>query len=242
MKIFIGLILLTLVSLPSLLDFSYLNSAKEAYHNREYKKAEEFYSKVESDEARFNRGDALYRQKKYKEAIDIYNSINDKKLEYKKLHNIGNCYANLNQIDKAIESYKEALKIKQDRDTKFNLKLLQKKKKQQQKEQEREKKQNNTKDNKNQKQNSSKKNNHKDMQKEDKNRANNQKEKSLKEQDSNKTNNKRLKKSEYKKEEPPISNMEERKWEKMLNQKGVNTLMLPLNRKKGDKIDETNLW
>ena len=39
----------------------------------------------------------------------------------------------------------------------------------------------------------------------------------------------------------PISNMEERKWQKMLNQRGVRTLMLPLN-SKGEKQDETKPW
>jgi Ca-activated chloride channel family protein len=35
--------------------------------------------------------------------------------------------------------------------------------------------------------------------------------------------------------------MEERKWQKMLNQKGVNTLMLPLNQK-GKNSDKENPW
>ena len=43
------------------------------------------------------------------------------------------------------------------------------------------------------------------------------------------------------KKQPPITDMEERKWQKMLNQKGVNTLMLPLNNKE-QKRNETNPW
>ena len=38
----------------------------------------------------------------------------------------------------------------------------------------------------------------------------------------------------------PISNMEERKWQKMLNKRGVNTLMIPL--KKGERNNEKNPW
>jgi Ca-activated chloride channel family protein len=38
------------------------------------------------------------------------------------------------------------------------------------------------------------------------------------------------------KKQPPISNMEERKWQKKLNQRGVNTLMLPI--RKGENKDE----
>ena len=39
----------------------------------------------------------------------------------------------------------------------------------------------------------------------------------------------------------PISKMEERKWQKMLNKRGVNTLMIPLPNK-GEKRNETNPW
>ncbi len=44
---------------------------------------------------------------------------------------------------------------------------------------------------------------------------------------------------------PPISNMEERKWQRLLNRKGINSLMLEIenkNRKRGDSIDESNPW
>ncbi len=34
--------------------------------------------------------------------------------------------------------------------------------------------------------------------------------------------------------------MEERKWQKLLNQKGIKTLMLPIS--KGDKQNETKPW
>ena len=95
----------------SLLDFSYLDKAKEAYTKKDYLKADKFYSKVDSDEARFNRADALYRQKKYKEALSEYQSISDEKLRFRKLHNIGNSYAKLKKIDEAFKSYEDALKI-----------------------------------------------------------------------------------------------------------------------------------
>jgi len=39
----------------------------------------------------------------------------------------------------------------------------------------------------------------------------------------------------------PISNHEERQWDKMLNQRGVNTLMLPLSNK-GEKDDTSKPW
>ncbi len=73
-------------------------------------------------------GDALYREGKYKEAIEVFNSISNKKLEAKKLHNVGNSYAKLGEIDRAIKAYEDALKVKFDEDTQYNLDLLKEKK------------------------------------------------------------------------------------------------------------------
>jgi Ca-activated chloride channel family protein len=115
----------------SLFDFKYLEEAKNAYEDKNYTKAERLYKKVENDEAKFNEADTLYRQKRYKEAIEAYEQVNDAKLLAKKLHNIGNSYAQLKKIDEAITAYEEALTLGNDADTKFNLELLKKKKKKQ---------------------------------------------------------------------------------------------------------------
>ena len=241
-------ILLSFSLSASLLDFSYLGDAKKAYEAKEYTKAGELYSQVEGDEAKFNQADALYREKKYKEAIEAYESISDPKLEAKKLHNIGNSYAQMKKIDKAIESYEKALNIADDEDTKFNLELLKKKKKEQEK-----KKQDKNKDQK-KKDDKEKDKDKKDQKQDDKNKSDqDKKDKQKSEEEKRKEQEKKdqAKKEEEKrkqqaqmaeqnKTQPPISNMEERKWQKMLNQKGVNTLMIPLN--KGAKQNETNPW
>lgn len=59
--------------------------------------------------------------------------ITDKNLSFEKFQNLVNTYANLNQIDKAINSYENALEIRFDKDTKFNLDLLKNGKKEQRK-------------------------------------------------------------------------------------------------------------
>ena len=51
---------------------------------------------------------------------------------------------------------------------------------------------------------------------------------------------KQAKMGDQNKTQPPISNMEERKWQKMLNQRGVNTLMIPLQQ--GENKNESNPW
>ena len=236
MKYFITFIYLTAFLSASLLDFKYLEEAKEAYNDKNYTKAQESYAKVKNDEAKFNEADSLYRQKKYKEAIEVYESITEPKLEAKKLHNIGNSYAHMKRIDEAIKSYKDALKVGEDKDTKFNLELLKKKKEEQKKKE----------DKKNDKDDKNKQNNKKDSKEKkdsDKKKSDEEKDKEKKEAEKKKKEQEEKKQSqmnEQNKTQAPISNMEERKWQKMLNQRGVNTLMIPLN--KGKKDNETNLW
>ena len=265
----------------SLLDFKYIKDAKSAYLKGDYEKARELYSKIEKDEAKFNLGDSLYREGKYKEAIEVFNSIKDKKLEAKKLHNIGNSYAKLGEIDKAIKAYEDALKVKFDEDTKYNLDLLKKKKEEQKKKQKQNQDQNkrqdkNKKDNKDNKNSQNRDKDKKDNQNKKNQDSNNTDSKNSK-NDNNQTNrenkpkptptpDKKKEKGEDKKQEqdkskepkennntdakgfatpPPISNMEERKWQRLLNKRGINSLMLEIdnkNKKRGENIDEINPW
>ena len=218
-------------SYAGVLDFKYLDDAKKAYSKGDYKTASDNFSKVNSDEARYDKANSLYKQKKYQEALDTYEAINSKDLEFSKLHNMGNAQAQLGKNDDAIKSYQDALKIKADKDTKFNLDLLEKQKKKDKKKQN--KKQDKKKNNKNKQDKKQNKRNKQDK-KQDK-KGQNKKEKDKQAQ---KQKQKKAKKS--KKNNPPISNMEERKWQKMLNKKEINTLLLPI--RKGDKQNETKPW
>ena len=200
------------------------------------------------------------RQKKYKEAIEKYESIKEPTLEAKKLHNIGNAYAQMKKMDEAIKSYQEALKIADDADTKYNLELLKKKKEEQKKKQQQNKEDDkknkqDKKDGQNKDQKNQDKKNQNDKEKDsDKQKSREQKDKEKKEAEKKKQEEQKKKTEQTKKEEktkqammgdqnktqPPISNMEERKWQKMLNQRGVNTLMIPLQQ--GENRNETNPW
>ena len=259
MRYILAFFIVAISANSSLLDFKYIKDAKSAYLSGDYKRAEELYSKIEKDEAKFNLGDSLYREGKYREAIEVFNSISNKKLEAKKLHNIGNSYAKLGEIEKAIKAYKDALKIKFDKDTKYNLDLLKKKKEEQKKKQKQSQDQNkqqdkNKKDSKDKKDNQNKNRKNKDNNNTDS--KSNQKNKpkptpnptSNKKQEQNKNKNKKENNSTDAKSfatPPPISNMEERKWQRLLNRRGINSLMLEIdnkNRKRGENIDEINPW
>ena len=248
MRIFISLIFIAFsFSWASILDFKYLDDAKKAYENKDFEKAADSYSKVNSDESKFNEADSLYKAKKYDEALKTYSSISNKELEFNKLYNMGNSYANLKDIEKAIKSYEDALKIKDDEDAKYNLELLKKKKEEQKKNQDNKNKQENKQDNKsdqnkqneeNQQENSQNQNQDKQQNKEDNQKQENQQEPEQKNKNEQEEQ-KQTPASETPQKEQTISNMEERKWQKLLNDREINTLLLPLT--KGDN-NEKQPW
>lgn len=123
----------------------FIRQGVDEYSNKNYGNSEVSYQKAlsansESFEARFNLGDAFYKQEKYDEAIKEFSDLASKSTDKEKLgklyHNIGNSQLNqtkkllneqkldesIKQINKSIESYKNALKNNPaDRETKFNL-------------------------------------------------------------------------------------------------------------------------
>ncbi|OUR74219.1 hypothetical protein A9Q76_01305, partial [Arcobacter sp. 31_11_sub10_T18] len=130
-----------------LLDFVSLKDAKEAYINKDYKKAESLYKEVDKNEqTQYNIANSLYNQKKYKEAQEYYQNIKtqDQNLQYKSFHNLGNTYVKQNKLEKAKKAYEDALRIQNDSQTKQNLDTVNKALKEQQKQKDK-----NNKDNKN---------------------------------------------------------------------------------------------
>ena len=235
------LILIALFCYGGVLDFNYLDRANRAFSRGDFQTASDNYSKIDSDEARYNLANSLYKQKKYKEALNIYRSISKKDLEFAKLHNMGNCQAQLKQNDEAIKSYEDALKIKDDKDTKFNLDLLKKQKKKQDKKK-KQKKKKKDKDKKDKKDKNQGKDKKKSQEQKKKQKEQEKKRAKKAKEDKKKQMKKDEKKSsaQKKKNNPPISNMEERKWQNMLNQKEINTLLLPI--RKGEQENETKPW
>ena len=167
------IIFLSFFSLPydniyaNTFEFSSIQEAKEAYEKQEYKKAQTLYKSLNtSKEALYNQGNAAYKQKLYKDAISLYKEAKSeqKELNYKTLHNLGNSYVKLNKLQEAKKSYEEALKIKENKETKENLeKVLDELKK---------KKQNDKNKNKNKKENKDKNKEKEDKNNKDKNKKN----------------------------------------------------------------------
>jgi Ca-activated chloride channel family protein len=270
-------ILVGLYFTPSKVDadifnFQTIKNAKQLYEDKKYNEASNEYRKLPTTAQSFyNLGDALYKEKKYQEALDTYKKVitEDKELERKKLHNIGNSYVKLNDLEKAKEFYEKSLKIKKDKETQENLDIVNKEL-EKQKEQNKDKKENQdnkNQDNKNQENKEDKnKENQKDSQKNQDNKEKKNQEKSQQEKqeqqkkeqqeqekqqqnknDKNKeskpsqmANQTQENKNDLKKDE--ISQMEERKWMEQLEKETTPILLRKANTQKESKSDETKPW
>ncbi len=241
-------------------DFQTIEKANNYYKQENYKESTKNYKKVaNTSEANYNLGNSLYKEKKYKEALNTYKNVTttNQSLEYKKLHNMGNSYVKLNDLENAKKMYENALKIKDDKQTNENLeavkKALEKKqdKKEQnkdKKEQNKDKKQDKKQDKKNDKKKEEKenqKNKDKDKQKKNeekkkdkKNQGNDQSEKN-KGKEQQKKNEKREQQRQKNKLEQ-ISDLEEKKWLGKVENKKQQVLLKRVDTKNEDT--SSNPW
>lgn len=129
--------------------------AKGKYPDAEaaYKKALE--KKNNFPEAIFNLGDAIYKQKRYDDAIAQFElaakTFKDPKQKAQAYHNLGNAQLDKEEYEKAVDAYKQALKLNPaDRDTRYNLAYANAKLRKEQQQNQQNKNNKNNKDNKDQ--------------------------------------------------------------------------------------------
>ena len=134
-----------------------LRKADRDYLNNDYKSAEENYTKAQkaerSTKGDYNLANSIYQQQRYDESAKQYGDIatktQDNKLKFNSLYNKGNAHFWKKEYDKAIDSYKNALRMNpNDMDAKKNLALAQRMLQQQQQQQQKDK-ENQDKNNKN---------------------------------------------------------------------------------------------
>ncbi|MBS1617998.1 MAG: tetratricopeptide repeat protein [Bacteroidetes bacterium] len=116
-----------------------------------YKKALE--KKNNFPEAIFNLGDAIYKQKRYDDAIAQFElaakTFKDPKQKAQAYHNLGNAQLDKEEYEKAVDAYKQALKLNPaDRDTRYNLAYANAKLRKEQQQNQQNKNNKNNKDNK----------------------------------------------------------------------------------------------
>ncbi len=183
-------------------DKKFVRQGNKSYENKKYNDAEIKYRKAltenpDNQKAEFNLGDALYKQGNYKEAGEKFELMNSKKLDKNEKndvkYNLGNSYfeqardkaksgdqqGSMDFLNKAINSYKGAMKLDgKDDNARYNYELARRMLVQQQNQQKQQNKDN--KDNKDQKKD---KQNKQDQKKDDKNKDKNNKDKSDKPDD-----------------------------------------------------------
>ncbi len=134
-----------------LLDFLDVKEAKETYAKKDFsqsaKKFETYAKQSDKPSAYYDAGNAYYKADRYEKAIEMYKKVHTKdvSLMAKNFHNLGNALAKTQKYKEAVEAYEDALKLKEDEETRHNLeevkKLLQKQ--QQEKQQQKNDRQNN---------------------------------------------------------------------------------------------------
>lgn len=154
-----GVLLLSVSAAWAQKERADIRQGNRAYYEGKYPEAEVGYKRaieknINSYEANFNLGGALYKQERYDDAAAAYEKLaqdgSDRRRQAATYYNLGNTYVRQRQIDRAIEAYKNALRlVPEDREAKLNLAYAQKLKQQQDQNQDR----NNQNQNQNQDQN-----------------------------------------------------------------------------------------
>jgi Ca-activated chloride channel family protein len=138
-----------------LFDFQVLEKAKASYESGDYNSSSKLYGEYieshNSPQSHYNRANADYKKGDFKAAATGFEQVHskDKNLEFNALHNLGNSYAKQGDPDslqKAVESYEKALKLKDEKPTRENLEAVKKAIEEQKKEQEKQKKNQDQKD------------------------------------------------------------------------------------------------
>lgn len=130
MRYYIGFILsilgIALILFFKYPEFSTISKAKESFNLADFKTAAKNYKKLNLPKAKYNEGVANYEDGNFSQALQNFKDVKDDNLSFERLYNLGNTYANLHDFNKSILSFKKALEIKDDNDTRFNLELVEK--------------------------------------------------------------------------------------------------------------------
>ncbi len=199
----------------AVLDFMDIREAKQAYEQKQYKKAAEMYEhhakRADSASAYYNAANAMYKLGKYKEAAKLYEKtfFTKPQEKAKKQANLGNAYAkqgDLPNLKKAVKEYEKSLKLVDDKDVRENLeavkKEIEKRKKEKKKQQNKQNKQNkDNKDKKKQKDKKESKNSKNKDKKSQKNKQQNKESKDSKGKSDKSDKNKDMKSKKQSKEE-----------------------------------------
>ena len=113
----------------SIIDGLYLMRAKYYISHHRYNRAIEEYLKIKDidDEIKINIAYCLYRESRYSQAFEILQSITEPKLNSIRYYNMGNIAVKEGRLAEALKLYRGALKFGDDEDTKRNIEIVMRK-------------------------------------------------------------------------------------------------------------------
>lgn len=112
-----------------LIDFYHFQKANQAIKSNNYlQAAHEFEKATPSVQSYFNIATAYYKAKQYKKALEYFDKIQttSKTIKQQIFYNMAGCAIHLQHYDRAEVYYEQALALGKDEDALYNLRLLQK--------------------------------------------------------------------------------------------------------------------
>ncbi len=125
----VSILFLPIFLLAGILDFQKISKAEDAYSKGDYKNSLKHLKSLKKDTPSYyyDLGNSYYKTANYKSAISAYKRAKgDGVDESARLHNLGNSYFKKGDLKKAIIAYEASLKIKENRDTRYNLEVAKK--------------------------------------------------------------------------------------------------------------------
>ncbi len=126
------LLLLTILfssSFAGLLDFRKLDKIYNSYEAKDYNTTKALLQSMQQDNPadNYNLANTYYKLGNYEAAVRYYKrAFGEGVDEHNRLHNLANSYFKLKEYKKALLVYKIALKIREDKQTRYNLELTKK--------------------------------------------------------------------------------------------------------------------
>lgn len=108
------------------LDFAYLHTASKEYRLKNYERSAQLFEKINSNEASYNRANALYKAGKYPEALTQYRRIrsNEPLFKSKLYYNMGNCHIRLGEFENGRNAFLKSLTLYYTKEADENLRFI----------------------------------------------------------------------------------------------------------------------